>query len=143
MRRARETTNDAAGKTDGGASSSDADMNETATRAEELETYEDEDESADDDEEARGRRRGEVSSRVIDALPGSPQFWVTVCAACLIVSAALVLNGRAEAAFVTATIGVLAWFINVRNRLREDDAPTTNSGGRRESEHESNGVRND
>ena len=91
--------------------------------AEELErsvpATDDEDEPAED---VRGGGREAASSRVIDALPGSPYLWSTICVACLIASAALILNGRAEAAFVTATLGVLAWFINVRNQMRGDDA---------------------
>ncbi|HEV2763258.1 MAG TPA: hypothetical protein VGV38_09820, partial [Pyrinomonadaceae bacterium] len=102
------------------------------------------DEPATEGSGEHGRSRGEVSTRVIDALPGSPHLWTTVCAACLVVSAALILKGQAEAAFVTAAVGVLAWFINVRNRLRgDDDSAATNSGGRGGNEHESNGVRND
>lgn len=87
--------------------------------------------AADEDEPAgaaRGTERGAASSRVIDALPGSPHLWATVCVCCLIVSAALMLNGRAEAAFVTATLGVLAWFINVRNGLRGDDGASERGG---------------
>ncbi|HYP54382.1 MAG TPA: hypothetical protein VEQ42_12615, partial [Pyrinomonadaceae bacterium] len=89
-----------------------------------------------------GRRRDAAPTRMMDALPGSPQLWSTVCVACLVVSAALILNGRVEAAFVTATLGVLAWFINVRNRLRDDDVSETNDG-RRGEEDEKNSLRND
>ncbi|HYO62244.1 MAG TPA: hypothetical protein VER08_01165 [Pyrinomonadaceae bacterium] len=103
---------------------------------------------ADEEDDAVAPREGEgagrhvgAPSRVIDALPGSPQLWSTVCVACLIVSAALVLNGRAEAAFVTATLGVLAWFINVRNRLRDDEAETRM--GRRGEQNEKQNPHHD
>lgn len=88
----------------------------------------DEDDGEESAEVARGRARGAAPSRVIDALPGSPHLWTTICLACLIVSAALILTGRAEAAFVTATLGVLAWFINVRNGLRGDDDASERGG---------------
>jgi len=44
--------------------------------------------------------------------------WTVVAGMCLIVAAALLLFGRMDAAFVVATLGVLAWFWNERNRLR-------------------------
>ena len=37
---------------------------------------------------------------------------------CLFVAAAVLLLGRMDAAFVVATLGVVAWFWNERNRLR-------------------------
>lgn len=131
MRRAGETGEDAADHRSDAATGGRA-----ADAAPEADDYEDET-AAGEGEEARGRRRGDVSSRVIDALPGSPQFWGTACLACLVGSAALILNGQAEAAFVTATLGVLSWFINVRNRLRGEDEAG------REGDDERNGVRND
>ena len=137
MRRAGETGADAAD--DRG----DAPTNgRAADDAPEADDYADEPAAGEGEEEARGRRRGDVPSRVIDALPGSPQFWGTACLACLIGSAALVLNGQAEAAFVTATLGVLSWFINVRNRLRGDDDEAETGAGGREEEDERNRVRN-
>jgi len=44
--------------------------------------------------------------------------WSIVAGACLFVAAALVLMRRMDAAFVVATLGVVAWFWNERNRLR-------------------------
>lgn len=51
--------------------------------------------------------------------------WSIVAAACLLAAAALLVVARMDAAFVVATLGVVAWFWNERNRLRpagiEDD----------------------
>jgi hypothetical protein len=44
--------------------------------------------------------------------------WGVVAGLCLLVAATLLLFGRMDAAFVVATIGVIAWFWNERNRLR-------------------------
>ena len=44
--------------------------------------------------------------------------WSIVAAACLVGAAALLLVARVDAAFVVATLGVVAWFWNERNRLR-------------------------
>ena len=44
--------------------------------------------------------------------------WSILAAMCLLVAATLLLLGRMDAAFVVATIGVVAWFWNERNRLR-------------------------
>lgn len=51
--------------------------------------------------------------------------WSIVAGACLVAAAALLVMARVDAAFVVATLGVVAWFWNERNRLRpagiEDD----------------------
>ena len=44
--------------------------------------------------------------------------WSIVAGACLLAAAALLLMSRVDAAFVVATLGVVAWFWNERNRLR-------------------------
>ncbi|HYO98756.1 MAG TPA: hypothetical protein VER76_00930 [Pyrinomonadaceae bacterium] len=44
--------------------------------------------------------------------------WSIVAGACLVVATALLLAARVDAAFVAATLGVVAWFWNERNRLR-------------------------
>ncbi|HEY0081604.1 MAG TPA: hypothetical protein VGB61_02345 [Pyrinomonadaceae bacterium] len=68
---------------------------------------------------------------VADALP-SPQTarresfstrafahrWSIVAGVCLFIAAAFLLMSRIDAAFVAATLGVVAWFWNERNRLR-------------------------
>jgi len=47
--------------------------------------------------------------------------WSIVAGACLIAAAALLVVARMDAAFVAATLGVVAWFWNERNRLRPAD----------------------
>ena len=44
--------------------------------------------------------------------------WSIVAGACLVVAAALLFLARVDAAFVAATLGIVAWFWNERNRLR-------------------------
>jgi hypothetical protein len=44
--------------------------------------------------------------------------WIIVACACLVGAAALLIMRRVDAAFVVATLGVVAWFWNERNRLR-------------------------
>lgn len=44
--------------------------------------------------------------------------WSVVAGVCLLVAGALLLAGRMDGAFVVATLGVVAWFWNERNRLR-------------------------
>lgn len=46
------------------------------------------------------------------------QRWSIIAGACLFVAAFVLLSGRMDAAFVVATLGVVAWFWNERNRLR-------------------------
>lgn len=46
------------------------------------------------------------------------QRWIIAAGVCLFVAASVLLLGRMDAAFVVATLGVLAWFWNERNRLR-------------------------
>lgn len=48
----------------------------------------------------------------------SRQRWIIAAVVCLLIAAAVLLLGRMDAAFVVATLGVLAWFWNERNRLR-------------------------
>ena len=51
---------------------------------------------------------------------GSPfvrQPWILVSCVLLVVSGFLLWRGLMEATFVVATLGVLAWFLNVRANL--------------------------
>ncbi len=45
------------------------------------------------------------------------QFWLVVSCVLLAASAFLLWRGMMEATFVVATLGVLAWFLNVRANL--------------------------
>ena len=47
--------------------------------------------------------------------------WLIVAASCLLAAALLLIREYIDAAFVVATIGVLAWFFDLRNRLRPPD----------------------
>ena len=44
--------------------------------------------------------------------------WSVIAVACLLIAASLLLLGRMDGAFVVATLGLVAWFWNERNRLR-------------------------
>jgi hypothetical protein len=81
-----------------------------------------EDEEQDEPEEKTPEsRRGAVSTRLIDALPVSPMLWNTVAAVCLLAAIAFMFYEQTDASFVVAALGVVAWFINVRNRFRHGD----------------------
>ncbi|MDT7809908.1 MAG: hypothetical protein QOJ70_3721 [Acidobacteriota bacterium] len=72
-------------------------------------------ESDGDEHDARPR-----SEETLSAL-GRFDFergWLVVACALLVVSAALLYVGRPSAAFVTAALGVSAWFLNVRTGLK-------------------------
>ena len=45
------------------------------------------------------------------------RFWIVVSCVLLAASAVLLWRGLMEATFVVATLGVLAWFLNVRANL--------------------------
>ena len=65
----------------------------------------------------------EVAGQERAGTPARKHAW-TLAAVVLLVAAALLLwLGHAEATFVVATLGVLAWFLNVRANLprREED----------------------
>lgn len=93
-------------------------------RAGDIEDDIEEDESERTDDRATSRRRGARSSRMFDSLPASPHFWNAVVIVCLLAAIVLLLTGHTDATFVLATLGVVAWFINMRNRLRGDDVLT-------------------
>jgi hypothetical protein len=60
----------------------------------------------------------------VDYVSRSPRLhrvWKLMPAACLIVAALCVISDYVDAAFVIATLGVVAWFVETRNRLRADD----------------------
>jgi hypothetical protein len=46
-------------------------------------------------------------------------FWIAVSATCFAAAALLLWRQHLDAAFVIATIGALAWFLNYRSRLKE------------------------
>jgi hypothetical protein len=44
--------------------------------------------------------------------------WSLASAVCLIAAVPFLLTGRLEVAFVVATLGVVAWFLNLRSQLK-------------------------
>jgi Flp pilus assembly protein TadB len=48
------------------------------------------------------------------------RLWLVATAAFLIAAAVLLLRSNTDAAFVTAALGVCAWFLNVRDRLKRE-----------------------
>lgn len=61
--------------------------------------------------------------------------WIIVSGLCLIVAAAFLWRANFDVAFVAATLGVVAWFLSICDRLRKtmvavsDHAPDTESNG--------------
>ncbi|HVG33694.1 MAG TPA: hypothetical protein VM911_11455 [Pyrinomonadaceae bacterium] len=47
------------------------------------------------------------------------RIWTIIAGACLIVAAVLLLQDNMNAAFVVATLGVVAWFLRLRGPLRK------------------------
>lgn len=65
-----------------------------------------------------------ISSLLLDPMAQSPrlrQLWSWLAGLCLVAAAVLWWTNHADGAFVAATLGVLAWFIDLRNRLHETD----------------------
>ena len=57
-------------------------------------------------------------------------FWMIVAGFCILVAAVFLLRRDLNVAFVTAAIGLIAWFLNYRIQMREivdtADAETEN-----------------
>jgi hypothetical protein len=47
------------------------------------------------------------------------RIWTIIAGACLVVAAVLLLRDNMNAAFVVATLGVVAWFLRLRGPLRK------------------------
>jgi hypothetical protein len=45
--------------------------------------------------------------------------WIIISGLCLVVAAFFVWRSNLDGAFVAATLGVVAWFLNLRQRLRK------------------------
>lgn len=56
------------------------------------------------------------------------RVWLIVSILCLIVAASFLLRQYQEAAFVTGTLGVVAWFLSYRAKLKSVIAPTESQG---------------
>lgn len=78
------------------------------------------DEFNDDEIETSSRRAMRKPSRVFDALTASPRLsraWLAVSFACLAIAAACFWFAKIDAAFVSAALGGVAWFMNLRGRF--------------------------
>jgi hypothetical protein len=49
---------------------------------------------------------------------GIKRLWSVVAGLCLLITIVLAWRNRLDATFVVATLGVVAWFLDLRNRLR-------------------------
>lgn len=74
-----------------------------------------------DVEDAPGEDEADDETNVDEGSRASlpPQVWLVAACACLPAAGALWLLGHADAAFVAAALGVVAWFLNVRAQLKE------------------------
>jgi hypothetical protein len=51
---------------------------------------------------------------------GWERWWMIAAGVCMIVAAtALLWRWNVEVAFVSATLGIVCWFLNMRNRLKK------------------------
>lgn len=57
------------------------------------------------------------------------QYWMGASIALLVAAACCWWLSLIDAAFVTATLGVVAWFLSLRNRLRLAHIETGEAGG--------------
>ena len=64
------------------------------------------------------------------------RIWIIIAGLCLIVAAIFLLQDNINVAFVAATLGVVAWFLNLRERLRKSIVMT---GDAQESDHNTSG----
>ncbi len=48
------------------------------------------------------------------------RIWTIIAGACLIVAAVFLFQDNINAAFVVATLGVVAWFLRLRGPLRKE-----------------------
>ena len=46
-------------------------------------------------------------------------IWLIIAILCITVAAVFLLRGDLDSAFVVATIGTIAWFLNYRSQIRE------------------------
>jgi hypothetical protein len=62
--------------------------------------------------------------------------WIIISGLCLIAAAAFLWRANLDAAFVAATLGVVAWFLSLRHRLRKTitDAQDAENDGSEEQD---------
>jgi hypothetical protein len=78
---------------------------------------------AEESDEESNDDRLEALTRGEDARATNGRFdfehgWLVVACVLLVASATLLYLGRSSAAFVTAALGISAWFLNVRTGLK-------------------------
>lgn len=64
------------------------------------------------------RPDAKLASQQSYTLLGVQRFWSIVAALCLGSAIVLGLSGHLDATFVAATLGIVTWFLDMRNRLR-------------------------
>jgi len=73
---------------------------------------------------AEGNAREDEAEGISEKVSAGPsiveRLWLVAAAALLIAAAVLLYLAHTDAAFVTATLGVCAWFLNVRDRLKRE-----------------------
>jgi Flp pilus assembly protein TadB len=67
--------------------------------------------------------------------------WTIIAGACLIVAAVFLFQDNINAAFVVATLGVVAWFLRLRDQMRKRITPDESVEA--EEEHNSSGDHDD
>lgn len=74
----------------------------------------------------------------IDCEMTTERFWIIVAAVMVVVAAALLWRNNMSAAFVTATLGAVAWFLSYRAQIRAKLAATENELSEPETDEDSN-----
>jgi hypothetical protein len=46
-------------------------------------------------------------------------LWIVIAGLCIVIAAFMALQGRLEAAFVIAALGIVAWFLNYRMQMKD------------------------
>ena len=79
---------------------------------------------------------GQNSGRKLRAERLTARAWQGISFLCLSVAALSLWRGYTDAAFVTATLGIVAWFLDLRNRLRRTSIEADNSSHENEIDQE-------
>jgi hypothetical protein len=46
-------------------------------------------------------------------------LWIIIAGVCIVIAAFMALQGKLEAAFVIAALGIVAWFLNYRLQMKD------------------------
>jgi hypothetical protein len=55
------------------------------------------------------------------------KLWIIVACLCAVVAAVFLWRGNIDGAFVSGALGLVAWFLDVRNRLTQANAARENA----------------